>query len=50
VVQGGLRILDRIEAAEHDVFQRRPVLGARDWLAIGVAALRMRVNSSSGAS
>lgn len=42
VVQGGLRILDRIEAAQHDVFQRRPVLGVRDWLAIGVAALRMR--------
>jgi squalene synthase HpnC len=42
VVQGGLRILDRIEAAGYDVFRRRPVLGTRDWIAIGVAALRMR--------
>lgn len=42
VVQGGLRILDRIEAAEHDVFRRRPVLGPRDWLAMAWAALRMR--------
>jgi phytoene synthase len=30
-VQGGLRILDRIEAAGYDVFRRRPVLGALDW-------------------
>ena len=42
VVQGGLRILDRIEAADYDVFRQRPVLGARDWVAIGIAALRMR--------
>jgi squalene synthase HpnC len=42
VVQGGLRILDRIEAAGYDVFRRRPVLGTRDWIAIGLAALRMR--------
>lgn len=42
VVQGGLRILARIEHAGFDVFKRRPVLGPRDWLAIGGAALRMR--------
>ncbi len=30
-VQGGLRILDKIEAAGYDVFRRRPVLGAADW-------------------
>jgi len=41
VVQGGLRILARIEQAEGDVFRRRPVLGARDWLAMGWRALLM---------
>jgi squalene synthase HpnC len=30
-VQGGLRILDKIEAAGYDVFRRRPVLRAYDW-------------------
>ncbi len=32
VVQGGLRILEKIESAHHDVFRRRPVLRATDWL------------------
>ncbi len=32
VVQGGLRILEKIEAADHDVFRRRPVLRTADWL------------------
>ncbi|MFD2367375.1 squalene synthase HpnC [Pseudoduganella sp. GCM10020061] len=41
VVQGGLRILDRIERAGFDVFRHRPVLGPRDWVAIGWRALRM---------
>jgi squalene synthase HpnC len=41
IVQGGLRILDRIEHAGYDVFQRRPVLSAPDWLAVGWGALRM---------
>jgi len=31
VVQGGLRILERIEAADYDVFARRPTLGPVDW-------------------
>lgn len=31
VVQGGLRILERIEQARYDVFMNRPELGARDW-------------------
>ncbi|ANN72880.1 squalene synthase HpnC [Bordetella bronchialis] len=31
VVQGGLRILERIERARYDVFMNRPQLGARDW-------------------
>jgi squalene synthase HpnC len=30
-VQGGLRILDKIRAADYDVFRRRPVLGPLDW-------------------
>jgi squalene synthase HpnC len=30
-VQGGLRILGKIEAADYDVFRRRPVLTALDW-------------------
>jgi squalene synthase HpnC len=30
-VQGGLRILDKIEAAGYDVFRKRPVLRAFDW-------------------
>jgi phytoene synthase len=30
-VQGGLRILEKIEHAGYDVFRRRPTLGALDW-------------------
>jgi phytoene synthase len=30
-VQGGLRILEKIEAAGYDVFRQRPVLEWRDW-------------------
>jgi phytoene synthase len=30
-IQGGLRILDKIERAGYDVFRRRPVLHALDW-------------------
>ncbi|MCB1890329.1 MAG: squalene synthase HpnC [Rhodocyclaceae bacterium] len=32
IVQGGLRILERIEAVGYDVFDHRPVLGRPDWL------------------
>jgi squalene synthase HpnC len=31
VVQGGLRILERIEKCRYDVFMNRPELGAKDW-------------------
>ncbi|TFW29833.1 squalene synthase HpnC [Massilia arenosa] len=41
VVQGGLRILERIERADYDVFRHRPALGTRDWLAMAGRALRM---------
>lgn len=34
VVQGGLRILEAIEAAGFDVFRQRPVLRAADWCRI----------------
>jgi len=30
-VQGGLRILEKIQKADYDIFRRRPVLGAFDW-------------------
>jgi len=30
-VQGGLRILEKIEAVRYDVFRRRPILRALDW-------------------
>jgi squalene synthase HpnC len=42
VIQGGLRILERIEQVDHDVFRRRPSLGRADWLAMLGRALRMR--------
>lgn len=31
VVQGGLRILERIEMSRYDVFMNRPELGMKDW-------------------
>lgn len=34
VVQGGLRILERIESAGYDVFRHRPQLRAGDWMRI----------------
>ena len=41
VVHGGLRILERIEAADFDIFRQRPQLGVRDWLCMGWRALTM---------
>ena len=32
IIAGGLRILDKIEAVEYDVFRHRPVLGPLDWV------------------
>lgn len=32
IIQGGLRILKKIEAVDYDVFRKRPVLGAWDWV------------------
>jgi squalene synthase HpnC len=38
-IEGGLRILDKIEAAGYDVFRRRPVLRAFDWPVLLLRAL-----------
>ena len=42
VVQGGLRILERIERLQYRTLQQRPVLGARDLPVMAWRALRMR--------
>lgn len=41
VVQGGLRICEKIEINQGNVFQNRPVLSKWDWLVIGWRILRM---------
>jgi phytoene synthase len=38
-IQGGLRILEKIERAGYDVFRRRPKLGAFDWPLLLLRAL-----------
>lgn len=40
IVLGGLRILEKIEAAGHDVFRHRPTLGKRDWVRLGWRSIR----------
>ncbi|MGK5023237.1 squalene synthase HpnC [Janthinobacterium sp. RB2R34] len=50
VVQGGLRILEMIEAVNYDVFRRRPKLSKRDWLIIFWRALRMSRKSVAAAA
>jgi squalene synthase HpnC len=40
VVQGGLRILERIDAVGGDIFSRRPTLSARDWTLMSWRALQ----------
>ncbi len=42
VVQGGLRILECIEAVDYDVFRHRPKLGKKDWILLFWRALRMK--------
>ena len=41
VVQGGLRILDKIEAINFDTLRQRPKLGPRDVVVMGWRALWM---------
>jgi squalene synthase HpnC len=43
IVQGGLRILERIEQANYDVFRSRPMLGPKDWLIMAGRAARMKI-------
>ena len=45
VVQGGLRILERIERLQYRTLQQRPVLGARDLPVMAWRALRMRATT-----
>ena len=41
VVQGGLRILERLEKVNGDIFQNRPKLTLKDWILVIWSALRM---------
>lgn len=50
VVQGGLRILECIEAVDYDVFQRRPKLGKSDWLLLVWRAISMKTNLASNSA
>lgn len=47
VVQGGLRILEKIERARYNVFSRRPVLTSSDWPVMVVRTLAMRLRGRS---
>ena len=42
VVQGGLRILEKLERARGDVFRQRPILGTLDWPLVFCRALLAR--------
>ena len=46
VVQGGLRILERIDRVGGDVFSQRPTLSPRDWAVIGWCALQAAPQSA----
>jgi squalene synthase HpnC len=43
IVLGGLRILEKIEAVDYDIFRHRPTLDKRDWLLMGWRSLRFVV-------
>jgi len=47
VIQGGLRILERIERVNGDIFTRRPTLTARDWALMSWRALHLRASASA---
>lgn len=42
VVQGGLRILECLEAADYDMFRHRPKLGKTDWLRLIWRAIHVK--------
>ncbi|MFZ6747469.1 squalene synthase HpnC [Undibacterium sp. Ren11W] len=41
VVQGGLRILERLDQIDGDIFKQRPRLGKIDWILLMLRAIRM---------
>jgi squalene synthase HpnC len=41
IIQGGLRILERLEKVDYDVFRHRPQLGKKDWLLMAWRSMRM---------
>lgn len=43
IIAGGLRILDKLEAADYDMFQRRPVLKPLDWVIMLAQSAPFRV-------
>jgi squalene synthase HpnC len=45
-VQGGLRVLEKIEQMDYDIFHRRPTLGVSDWLIMTQRALTMRASNA----
>jgi squalene synthase HpnC len=47
VVQGGLRILDRIAQLDHDTLHQRPTLRRRDWAVLAWRALVMQPPASA---
>jgi squalene synthase HpnC len=49
VVQGGLRVLELIEAHGHNALSQRPTIGATAWPRLGWRALRMRRKHASTA-
>ena len=50
IVHGGLRILEKIEAVDYDVFRQRPILQPLDWLLLGWRALSYSQSLSGMAS
>ena len=44
VIQGGLRILERIEEVDYDVFRHRPQLRKTDWMILAWRAIGMRAH------
>jgi squalene synthase HpnC len=46
VIQGGLRILERIETVDYDIFRHRPTLRPADWLRMLWRATRMKFSLS----
>jgi phytoene synthase len=42
IIAGGLRILDKLEAADYDMFNRRPVLKPFDWVIMLVKSAPLR--------